>query len=73
MKFAEKTSLNHGSARCVVRTERKAPAGRVMFTAFQQRLALACRLTCLPAGFLHGLVSLEGLAHVVAGGRMAVL
>jgi len=35
--------------------------------------SLACYLTFLPAGFLLGLVSLDGLAHVVAGGRAAVL
>src|SRR5689334_25099906 len=35
--------------------------------------ALACYLTLLPAGFLLRLVSLDGLAHVVAGGRAAVL
>ena len=34
---------------------------------------LACCLTLLPAGSLLGLVSLDGLAHVVAGGRAMVL
>src|SRR5271165_524793 len=34
---------------------------------------LACYLTLLPARFLLRLVSLDGLAHVVAGGRAAVL
>jgi hypothetical protein len=36
-------------------------------------LSLACCLTLLPAGFLLGLVSCDGFAHVVAGGRVAVL
>jgi len=35
--------------------------------------ALACYLTRLPAGFLVGFVSLDGLAHVMAGGRAPVL
>ena len=35
--------------------------------------ALSLLFTLLPAGFLVGLVSLDGLAHVVAGGWVAVL
>ncbi len=36
-------------------------------------LGAPCYLTCLLAGGFLGLVSFDGLAHVVAGGRVAVL
>src|SRR6266851_7274107 len=41
-------------------------------TPYMRRVS-ACYLILLPAAFLFWLVSLDGLAHVVAGGRAAVL